>query len=65
MLKRTGSKIGAHTSRSEEGGEGHSLGSDLVAENLDGVKSLEGSPTDRVRDLEDVDPGENSLADGR
>lgn len=52
-----------HGSVGEEGAEGHTLGSHLVAENLDGVESLERSPANGVADLEKVDPGEDSPAD--
>jgi hypothetical protein len=52
-----------HSSVGEERAECHTLSSHLVAENLDGVESLERSPADRVEDLEEVDPGQDSLAD--
>jgi hypothetical protein len=54
-----------HGSVGEEGAEGHALGSHLVAENLNGVESLKGSPANGVEDLEEVDPGEDSLTNWR
>lgn len=51
-----------HSSVGEERAEGHTLGSDLVAEDLNGVEGLERSPANRVEDLEEVNPGQNSLA---
>jgi hypothetical protein len=52
-----------HSGIGEERAEGHTLGSDLVTEDLDRVEGLERSPTNGVEDLEEVDPGQNSLAD--
>jgi hypothetical protein len=52
------------TAAHEERGEGHALGTHLVAENLDGQQGLERGPADGVSDLEEVDPGEHGLADG-
>lgn len=52
-----------HGSVGEERAEGHTLGSDLVAEDLDRVEGLERSPTNGVEDLEEVNPSQDGLAD--
>jgi hypothetical protein len=44
----------------EETRESHTLGTHLVGEDLDWVKSLERSPSERVDSLEDVDHGNNT-----
>lgn len=44
----------------EETGESHTLGTHLVGEDLDWVKCLERSPSERVYSLEDVDHGDDS-----
>lgn len=56
--------VGEKTDGGEQVGEGHSLGAHLEGEDLDGVKSLHRGPAGGVADLEDVDPGEDSLGDG-
>ena len=55
--------VDEESSRGEQVGEGHSLGAHLEGEDLDWVKSLHWSPTERVETLEYVDPGENGGGD--
>ena len=55
--------VGKETNGGEQVGEGHSFGTHLEGEDLDGVQSLEWGPANGVANLEDVDPCEHSLGD--
>lgn len=55
--------VDEESGRSEQVGEGHSLGAHLEGEDFDWVESLHWSPSERVEALEDVNPGEDSGGD--
>lgn len=59
-----GELVDHHSNRQGQIREGHSLGTDLEGQNLDGVQSLEGRDTEGVDGVEDEDKGHECVASG-
>lgn len=55
--------VGKKTDSGEKAGECHALGTNLEGQDLDWVECLQWRPSERVEDLEEVDPSKDGLGD--